>query len=393
MLNKGCLALLLGLALFGSYEYLSAPVFWQRFLSMFGDGDKPAYSRVFSPSEQVTSDRIIDLPVANGSDKTLSAQSLPDVVEYAKQYDSHGLLVIHNGKVQLEWYAEGFDADTLTQSQSMHKTLQALLLGIAIEDGMIESEQVLMSRYLDEWVDDTRSAITIEQALRMTTGLKNIEQSLNPWGEGFRWLFAADTVTATLRFPQQRRAGEVFDYNDINAQALGIVLSRATGMRYADYLRQKLWNPIGGQPAKVWLDHEGGEAMHACCLLATVRDWGRIGLMLQQGGEINGQRIVSSQWIERMTTPSAVTPHYGYQVWLANNSIANTRATGYQRTEQWLADDVYFLSGYGAQRVYVSRQKQLVVVRLGPASGYLPKITNDWDNVYLFNRLVRGIKP
>ena len=59
-------------------------------------------------------------------------------------------------------------------------------------------------------------------------------------------------------------------------------------------------------------------------------------------------------------------------------------------TEAWLADDVFFFSGYGAQRVYVSRQKGLVIVRLGPAAGYFPKIAEEWDNTFLFNTAVRG---
>lgn len=66
--------------------------------------------------------------------------------------------------------------------------------------------------------------------------------------------------------------------------------------------------------------------------------------------------------------------------------------TGYQRSEPFLAEDVFFFSGYGAQRVMVSKQKELVIVRTGPAAGYFPKIVEEWDNAYLFNRTVRGIK-
>ena len=116
-----------------------------------------------------------------------------------------------------------------------------------------------------------------------------------------------------------------------------------------------------------------------------------MGLLLQNGGEINGEQLISSDWIDSATRASEITPHYGYQIWLANNAEPNPRKTGYQRKEDWLADDVFYFSGYGAQRVYVSRDRELVIVRTGPAAGYFPKIVEEWDNSYLFNRIVRGI--
>lgn len=379
--------------LFLAYDYATAPVFWKRMLATFSASGKGAYSEVFDIRETVAGrPGGGEIATASGLERTVSDAAIQDVLHYARQFDSFSLIVIHRGKIQAEWYREGYDGESLTQSQSMHKSIQGLLIGAAIADGLIESIHDPIGDYLPEWEKDPRGQISIEQLLRMTSGLQNFSASFNPWGDAFRWLYSADTRAATLAFGQVEPAGGRFDYNDLNAQLLGLILSEVSGKRYAELLSEKLWQPLGNDDAMVWLDRENGEAMHACCLLATTRDWARVGLLMLNQGRYNGGQIISREWVEAVTARSAVTPHYGYQVWLANNETANPRKTGYQRRQQWLADDVYFFSGYGAQRVYVSREKDLVIVRTGPAAGYFPKIIEEWDNTYLFNRVVEGIE-
>ena len=372
------------------YEYYSAPVFWQRFINTLTTAGQGAYSPVFDVRETVAGSRQpAPLPAAD----RLSPEAVNDLIGYAQAYDSFSLLVLHRGKILLEWYRDDYAADSLTQSQSMHKTIQALLTGMAIEQGLITSVAQRIGDFIPEWNQDTRGDIRILDLLQMSSGLQNFTNSFNPWGDAFRWLFAADTRPATLQFPLQTTPGTVFDYNDLNAQLLGLVLSRASGQRYADWLQSQLWQPLGNDRAQVWLDQPGGEAMHACCLLATSRDWARIGLLMaNQGRTADGRQLIPADWIAAVTRPNPLTPHYGYLTWIGSNSAENPRLTGYKQTEPWLAEDVFFLSGYGAQRVYVSPSAELVVVRLGPAAGYFPKIVNEWDNSYLFNRALRGLQ-
>jgi CubicO group peptidase (beta-lactamase class C family) len=394
MFKKSACIIFVGLVLFCLYEYLSAPVFWKRFVAMLTSSGKGAYSSVFEPTEAVRqAERVFAIPVASLEERTISNDALKKVTAYAADFDSFALIVVHKGKVQLEWYAEGYDRDSLTQSQSMHKSLQAFLIGVALEEGLIGSIDDSIGDYIEELAGDSRGRVSIYNYLIMASGLENFSANFSPWSEAFRWLFDDDTVTATLSYPQVRPAGQAFDYNDLNAQTLGILLSRVTGKRYVDYLYEKLWNPMGGQAARVWLDHEGGEVMHNCCLLAPAMDWARIGLVMLHEGEINGRRLVSADWIRRMRTPSKLSPHYGLQTWIASNEHLNERASagGYRRTEKWLADDIYYFSGYGAQRVYVSNAKELVVVRLGPAAGYFPRIIEEWDNTFIVNTLIRGM--
>ena len=149
---------------------------------------------------------------------------------------------------------------------------------------------------------------------------------------------------------------------------------------------------MGGQHADVWLDNNKGVAHTECCLLAPVLDWARFGLMLLQKGEVNGNQIASPEFIEQITTPAPVSPYYGLHIWLGyeEKPIDRPGAGGYMRSEPFMAKDTFYASGYGAQRIYVVPSQELVIVRLGPATGPKP-LKDGWDNSYLVNRIIKGI--
>ena len=86
-----------------------------------------------------------------------------------------------------------------------------------------------MAQYITEWRDDARGAITIEDLLRMQSGLREYPFSLNPWSDSFRWLFGEDTVPVLLRTPLDADPGAEFVYNNVNAELLGLIIEWATG--------------------------------------------------------------------------------------------------------------------------------------------------------------------
>jgi CubicO group peptidase (beta-lactamase class C family) len=248
--------------------------------------------------------------------------------------------------------------------------------------------------YIEEWRDVGQGQITIEQMLRMSSGLYEYPFSLNPFSNAFRWLFASDTLPVLLQTSLDWEPGTKFQYNNVNAELLGLVIERATGIRYSQYLQNKLWGPMGAQGAELWIDHEGGKAHSSCCLLAPAMDWARFGMLLLDEGRVNGKQIVHADFIKRMITPSPTFQWYGYQIWLGYSRELNPRASelagGYQQTEPFLAEDTYYTSGYGAQRVYVVPSRELVIVRMGPATGRAP-VQPTWDNSYLVNTAIRGM--
>ena len=389
--------LLIAIGVAWNILYFQDPWLWRRFTSMF-TYMVGGQSQVLSPSEPVASDGTYILDVADPEEQTIEPLALTALNNYAASFDSYALVVLHKGKIQTEWYAPGFNQESLTQSQSMHKTVVAILIGKAIEEGLIESIDDPVGRYVKEWENDPRGNITLYELLIMSSGLAQYDFTLNPFADDFRWLYSGDTQQYVLKTPlADWQPGSRFDYNNINAELLGTVLEQATGRRYAEYLEEKLWRPLGGEDARVWLDSEFGNPITSCCLMATARDWARVGQMMLNRGQINGKRVVSESWVARMIEPSPVSKWYGLQTWLAYEQDINPRfnnptaMSAYSRREPFLAADVYYLSGRGAQRVYVVPSHELVIVRLGPALGPNP-LKPGWDNAFLVNSAISGIK-
>lgn len=383
------LLILLAIAAGWFFIYRRDPWRWKRFGGLLRNFNNPAYQGL-EPLEAVPVSQPIDLPVA--TENPLSPDTQTTLTNYAKRFDSFALIVLHQGKICLEWYADGWNRQRPTQSQSMHKSLLPILLYAAVEDGAIPSLDEPLNTYLPEWANDERGAITLRQMLLMSSGLSQFGFSLNPLSDDFGWLFGGDTLPIVLSATLAWEPGSQFDYNNLNSYLLGLVLERATGQRYAHYLGEKLWQPLGGHPADVWLDNYNGRAHTECCLLASAMDWAKFGQMTLNGGNMHSRQIISAKNLQGMLTQSPHNPHYGLHIWLGYEQEPNPRAGagGYTQTEPFLDDTTFFAAGYGGQRVYVAPAHELVVVRLGPGSGPKP-LKDGWDNTFLVNHIIRQL--
>ena len=364
-----------------------------RFVDMFAPEDG-TYSALY-PREAIDGGTSYPLLSATPDQRTIDEASLRAMRAYAADQNSYSLVVIHQGLIQTEWYAEDWDGTRLAQSQSMHKSVLPVLIGAAIRDGAIGSADDAVGTYIEEWADDPRGRITLAQMMSMSSGLEEYPFSLNPFSDAFQWLFGSDTRPILLRTPKVAEPGTEFVYNNINSEILGLVIEEATGRRYARYLADELWTPMGGGRAQLWLEDDGGKAHSSCCLLSSAHDWARFGLMLLGRGAINGNRVVADAYFDRMISQSPTSDWYGFQIWLGYSDQLNPRAErlagAYQRTEPFLAKDTFYTSGFGAQRVYVVPSKQLVIVRMGLASGRNP-VKETWDNSFLVNTAIRGMQ-
>jgi CubicO group peptidase (beta-lactamase class C family) len=247
-----------------------------------------------------------------------------------------------------------------------------------VAEGIIASVQMPVSRWLTEWQDDPRGAITVAQMLQMASGLAPLLFDLKPGSAYSRALYGTDAVAMPLGAALVDAPGSRFNYASGISQLLGLILERATGQRYADYLSQRLWQPLGAADAYVSLDRPGGLARTSSGLFARPEDWLRLGLLLVQNGRIDGRQVIDPAWLDAMASPSPANPNYGYQLWRASphapqrgyNSVTPGKVLA---RSPFLAADMLFFDGAGAQRVYVSLAEKLVIVRLGAASF-------DWDD-------------
>ena len=164
----------------------------------------------------------------------------------------------------------------------MFKTVVALVLGIAIRDGNVESVDQPVSDYLTRWKADERGSIRFRNLLEMTGGL---DHPLAGTPSAAALETSDDRVAAAMALPLVRTPGAVFDYSTATTTLLMEAIGQAVQRPFADYLSQVLWAPLGAGDA--WL--AGDKAGHATpSLLATAQDWMRVGLLIQQRGAWRG---------------------------------------------------------------------------------------------------------
>lgn len=371
------------------------PVFWDRYLrayrfETFVNHPFPTVDRLYpqEPVAGVAQPR--SFPVSDAADRTISAQALEAAAEFAEKTDSTSLIVCRHGRIQLERYWHGADAQTPVYSFSMHKSVVALLVGIAISEGHIKSVDDDVGEYLAAWRGDPRGRIPLRDLLQMNSGLEPMAFPNNPFSKHVRRQIGTDLAAAALSYRLVDPPGTVFRYNGVNPTLLVMVLQQATGMRYAQYLSSRLWRPLGNHDAAVWLDKKGGLARGATSLFAVPRDWLRIGEMILHHGRVGDRQVVPETWLREMITPSSTNPLYGYLTWIGSRYAEQRTLQAFKgfaamEQEPFSAQDIIYFDGLGGQRVYVIPSQDLVIVRTGV-------LARKWEDTELPNLLVAGIK-
>ena len=354
-----------------------------RFFGQFA-GKRPGHMQLVPGSPETP------LPKASLGESVLSIESLQAALDYGAETGSDALIVWRGGRIQLEHYYEGANENTLTSTQSMHKSVVALLVGVAIADGHIASADDPVGYYLPEWAGDERSAITIRQALWQSSGIDFPTFAFGSLGPMMGLLIGQDMRPTTLAQTAVEPPATSFEYNSINPLILGLVIENATERPYTDYLSEALWKPLGAGDAWVQMDTAGGMARSYCCLDIPARGWLRLGLLHLDNGHANGRQVVPEEWIAAIRTPGPNNPNYGFLTWLGNEHVEqrvyNSKATlrGYH-SEPFAADDVAYFDGFGGQRVYIIPSADMVIVRTGA-------LATDWDDARLPNLLLAGLK-
>jgi CubicO group peptidase (beta-lactamase class C family) len=322
------------------------------------------------------------IPVATS--KPIPQDSLNKISAYAKANNSSALLILHKGEIVLERYWRGFTPTSISNSMSMSKTVVALLIGIAIEEGHIDSELDAVAKYIPEWSEDERKKITLQDLLYMQSGLRNEDNTDSLTSDLVQMYAGSDADAVALQIPAIKSPGKAFDYNNANTQILGIVLEKATGEKYVDYLSTRLWQPLQANNAAIWLDKPQGQPKTFCCLFATPQDWGKVGQLFINRGQVNNKQVVASAWLDKMIQPSSVESSYGYHIWLQAKTKAKPGGIDLRASQTFLAKDTIYLDGASLQRVYIIPAHNLVVVRIGEQA-------EKWDDSVIPNTLVKSL--
>lgn len=295
------------------------------------------------------------------------------VADYALNDSGQAILISRYGRIVYERYQNNTTRETLINPQSMSKSLLALAIGYALTQGDINSLDTPISKYFPELSKDRRGSITIQNLLQMSAGLEQISKDYSPylWSRGVRQHFGTDFDYWVMQLQSIDPPGTKFEYNNNESNLLGMVLEKAVGMSYQEYLSKEIWPAFDLGKAEAYLDKEDGSIMKSCCIFSRPIDWLKLGQIILDKGEVNKKQVINEEYITQMTTPSPTNQSYGYQLWLKPLKLrgGNVGKPVPKNPKIWWSseiylDTVYNFSGYGHHKTWIIPSLDMVVVRI-----------------------------
>lgn len=356
-------------------------------------------------------------PGETPSKLTKASYSLPNIQYMAngQQYNLHdyldnqsvtGLLILKNGEIVYEFYNAGNTENTLWTSRSVAKSIVTLLLGVAVKEGKIESVNDPITKYLPELNNSAWENVSVEQLMQHTSGVSWNEDYADPHSD-----FADMTICEAGPTPYEcvfelvksrpayAEPGDSWSYSTGGAWLVGVLLERVTGTTIAKYLESNIWQPYSMENEGVWQAlvknkiSMGGHGFHA-----TLRDWGRMGLFVQNNGILpNGTAVLPKDWIEKSAawtqaknSPTPVMPNgqYGYQWWFK----AVDAETGFSPKTTATSDNTLWALGIYGQSIGINPDEDLVIVQWSAQeTAYPPQALQD-ELVVFFNATAEALK-
>lgn len=270
-----------------------------------------------------------------------------------EQTESIAFTVIQGDSVKYEEYWGIGSKTSRTNSFSMGKSIVSILIGIAIDEGYIESVDQKIIDFIPEYDRDGKhfnQDVTIKHLLTMSSGMDWHENYYNPFGVTAEAYFTKDLEELMYSINFTDKPGEKWRYLSGNTQLMGIIVARATGKSLNEYASEKLWIPMGATDEAEWMldDNDGVEKAY-CCFNSNALDFARFGQLFLDHGKWKGKQLVDSAYVAA-SLKGDLESHYGYSWWLY--------PTQYKYP-------VYNMRGVNGQYVIVIPALDLVAVRLG----------------------------
>ena len=281
-----------------------------------------------------------------------------------KKKATRAVLVVHDGHLVAERYAPGFRQDMPLLGWSMAKSVTNALIGVLVQQGRL---QIHDPAPVPEWSgsQDPRRKITVDQLLRMSSGLK-FDETYKPLHGVTRMLYRSpDFAAFAAAQPLEIEPDRKWYYSSGTANILARIVRQTierSGGNPAVFMRRNLFDKIGMASA-VFETDPSGTFVGSSYLFATPRDWARFGRLYLQDGMWNGERLLPEGWVRYSATPTPPAPQgkYGAHFWLNAGSPGNPGDRPWPR----VPPDAFLADGYQGQRVVIIPSRKLVVVRFG----------------------------
>ncbi|MDB5652717.1 MAG: Beta-lactamase [Tardiphaga sp.] len=254
-----------------------------------------------------------------------SGGAVYDIYDYVARNRIAGLLVMHNDQVLLEHYDLGLTAATKWLSMSMAKSVATTLVGAAVQDGLIDSIDDPLTKYLPQLAGSAYEVVSIKALMQMTSGVQWDDTQTNPDSERRHMLQLQidQQPGAIIEYmasrPRVAAPGTVSKYSTGDTQLVGALVRAATGKWLSDYLSEKIWSKLGMEAdAEWWLEARDGLEVAGSGLFATMRDYARFGRFILADGVIDGERVLPVGWMRDAAASRQIggaRVDYGYMWW------------------------------------------------------------------------------
>lgn len=295
---------------------------------------------------------------AKADDSGIDAAKLESIYTLIAQephHDLKGIVIVRDGSLVSEHYFNGDSADTLHDIRSATKSLTSLLMGIALEKGLVHRIDDSISLYLPGLPKDGKQKITIKDLLTMRSGLDADDEDASSPGNENTLDQSADWIRTVYSVPMKRPPGAKYVYCSINAFLTGAIIENVSGMPLDQFAKTYLFRPLGIENYSwrhVPVDRTTGQGN----LSITTRDEAEIGELMLDDGVVHARRILNHDWItQSLASQVAISesdPYadfYGYMWYTKDEPVGSHRV------------EVHFASGNGGNKIYIVPSLHMVV--------------------------------
>lgn len=286
-------------------------------------------------------------------------KTVESAFEFAETRKTRAILVIHDGNIIAEKYADGFSTDSKLIGWSMTKSLTNAIVGVLVKQEKLSLND---KAPIEAWQNDDRKSITLFNLMQASTGLKWDEIYSGPSNATNMLFKRGDISKYAINVPLQHVPGEVFKYSSGTTNIISWITRKTIGdAEYHTFPYQQIFFKIGMHSLIMEVD-PSGTFIGSSFSYATARDWARFGLLYLNDGNWGNERILPEGWVDYTATPAkgAKQGEYGMQFWLNAGAPDNTG----NRTFPDVPADLFFADGFEGQAVFILPSKNLVVVKL-----------------------------
>ena len=299
-----------------------------------------------------------------------NAKKVDELDPFLEKSGTTAFIIIRNDTILYEKYFNGHTHETYCKAFSASKVFLSALIGIAIDEGLIKSENDPVMKYIPEIKDKRFAGLTIKHCLDLTSGIKTNNREIFPWNDKVQIYYSSDVRKLIPGIKYKQESGKEFFVEEWSPVILGLVLERATGKNLSKYLEEKIWKPLEMEHDALWVtdrENDGFEAANSG-LTALPIDFAKFARLYLNRGDWNGRKIISPEWVSKTTAADTTSMSFYKKIdyYEGRDVYYNSMWWGLRNKDK---NSEFSANGHFSQRISISPEKNAIIIRFGSKEG------------------------